>query len=361
MDTYIGIMSGTSMDAIDVVAACFDDGLKIISKFSHEIPPGVKQRLLSVTPQTSIHDISELDCVMGRLFADSANKLIETHNNDSYPIKAIGCHGQTIYHNPIGATPNTIQIGDPNIITANTGYPVVADFRRKDMAFGGQGAPLVPAFHQHIFSSKEENRIALNIGGIANISLLPADGKTRGYDTGPGNTLMDLWIKKHLDKDYDKDGEWAANGTVIPLLLNEMLDTAYFQMTPPKSTGKELFNLEWLDKFVSGKEYAPQDVQTTLNQLTATTIADSILRDMPACSQLILCGGGAYNKLLEKNITTLLPNIKVVSSSEFGIKPELIEAAAFAWLARQRFLKEPGNLASVTGARTDTVLGAVYI
>ena len=361
MDAYLGIMSGTSMDAIDVVAACFDGKLKIISSYSHPIPPGVKQRLLSVTPQTSIHDISELDCIMGRLFADSANQLIKSHDHVNYPIKAIGCHGQTIYHNPIGANTNTIQIGDPNIIAAQTGFSVVADFRRKDMALGGQGAPLVPAFHNYLFSSSQTNRIILNIGGIANVSLLPTTGAIKGYDTGPGNTLMDLWIKKHHDKDYDAGGDWARSGQVLPKLLNEMLEAPYFQITPPKSTGKELFNEAWLDGFFVDKKYAAEDIQATLNILTATTIADSILRDMPDCTELVVCGGGGYNTLLMENLAGLLPNTKISSSAEYGIAPELVEASAFAWLARQRILELPGNIPSVTGASSETVLGAVYV
>ena len=349
------------MDAIDVVAASFDGGLQIVSSYSHAIPPGVKHRLQAITPQTSIHEISELDCVMGRLFADAANELIASHDNESFPINAIGCHGQTVYHNPVGATTNSIQIGDPNIITASTGYPVIADFRRKDMAIGGQGAPLVPAFHNFLFSSPDENIAAVNIGGIANISLLSSAGEVKGYDTGPGNTLMDLWIKKHLGKEYDANGDWAASGNVIPKLLEDMLETPYFHMSSPKSTGKELFNFEWLNHYISDKEYAAQDVQATLNQLTATTIADSVLKDMPNCTKLILCGGGANNHLLANNIASFLSNTVVVSSSEFGIKPEHIEATAFAWLARQRILKLPGSLASVTGAKADAVLGAVYI
>ena len=354
------------MDAIDVVAACFDNKLQIISKYSHDIPPGVKQRLLAITPETSIHDISELDCIMGRLFADSANQLINTHDHESYPIKAIGCHGQTVYHNPYGANTNTIQIGDPNTIAANTGFPVVADFRRKDMALGGQGAPLVPAFHSFAFSCAEKNRVAVNIGGIANVSLLPAAGlidkeEIKGYDTGPGNTLMDLWIKKNQGSEYDTNGNWAKGGKVIQELLNQMLDAPYFQLTPPKSTGKELFNIEWLEKYISGKQFSAEDIQATLNMLTATTIADCILRDMPECDELIACGGGAFNTHLIENIHALLPEIKVISSANLGITPELVEATAFAWLAKQRILGLSGNLPSVTGASGATVLGAVYI
>ncbi len=349
------------MDAIDVVAACFDDKLKIISNYSHAIPPNIKQHLLAVTPHTSIQNISELDCIMGKLFSEAANKLIKTHNQDLYPIKAIGSHGQTIYHNPVGTNTNTIQIGDPNIIAAKTGFPVIADFRRKDMALGGQGAPLVPAFHNYIFSSPNENIIALNIGGIANISLLPAEGDIKGYDTGPGNTLMDLWIKTNHEQDYDSNGDWAKSGKVIQELLNAMLNEPYFQMLSPKSTGKELFNEAWLKQFIFGKKYAANDIQATLNMLTATTITDCILKEMQDCSKLIVCGGGAYNKHLMENIAAILPKTTVISSTDFGIAPEHIEAAAFAWLARQRILELPGNVPSVTGAINETVLGAIYI
>lgn len=360
MDIYIGIMSGTSMDAIDVVAASFQDKFQIISNYSCAIPPGIRQRLLDLTPQSPIHEIAELDHIMGMLFSDCANELIAHNNHERYSIKAIGCHGQTVYHNPNGALTNSIQIGDPNIIAAKTGYPVVADFRRKDMALGGQGAPLVPAFHANIFSSPDHNRVAVNIGGIANISLLPKDGIVTGYDTGPGNTLMDLWTKKHLGNDYDKSGQWASTGDMIASLLYDMLNAPYFKMNSPKSTGKELFNENWLLHYLDNKEYTADDVQATLNMLTATTIADAIKEDMPNCDEIILCGGGAYNNFLVENITQLLPQVTIMTSDAYGISPQLIEATAFAWLARQRVLLKPGSLSSVTGARENAILGAIY-
>lgn len=360
MDIYLGIMSGTSMDAIDIVAASFEDKFQIISHQSCPFPPGIRQRLLNLTPQSTIHEIAELDHIMGMLFSDCANDLIAHSDNEKHVVKAIGCHGQTIYHNPNGALTNSIQIGDPNIITAKTGYPVVADFRRKDMALGGQGAPLVPAFHANIFSSTDHNRVAVNIGGIANISLLPTIGLVKGYDTGPGNTLMDLWINKHLGKDYDKGGQWARTGNVIEPLLFDMLSAPYFKTKPPKSTGKELFNENWLLHYLDNTGYSTKDVQATLNMLTATTIANAIKNDMPNCNEVILCGGGAYNELLSANISRLLPQAKVDKSDGYGIDPKLIEAAAFAWFARQRVLLKPGSLASVTGARENTIIGAIY-
>jgi len=279
-------------------------------------------------------------------------------------IIAIGSHGQTIRHRPPGSPEGTftLQIGDPNLIAELTGINTVADFRRRDMAAGGQGAPLVPAFHRAIFHSPNKNRVIVNIGGMANITWLPAQGPVIGFDTGPGNVLMDTWIAEHLGKSYDQDGAWATSGQVCTTLLAELLAEPYFKMLAPKSTGRENFNRSWLEDHLRRLVSTPAlgDIQATLLELSAITIADSIkgLDQIP--KEVFVCGGGAYNTALMQRLARLMPQDSVASTAALGVDPQWIEAMAFAWLAQQTLNHRPGNLREVTGATREVILGGVY-
>jgi anhydro-N-acetylmuramic acid kinase len=277
-------------------------------------------------------------------------------------VKAIGSHGLTVRHQASGAYPFSLQIGDPNRIAHITGITTVADFRRRDVAAGGQGAPLVPVFHAAAFRSAEENRVVLNLGGIANITVLPADPASPviGFDAGPGNGLLDFWMQRHKGQNYDTGGAWAARGRVIPDLLRALRDEPYFSLPPPKSTGKELFNPSWLGGKI--RDFAatePVDVQATLAELTALSVAEAIGQYASETRRLLVCGGGTHNADLLGRLR-LLVGCPVESTEKFGIAPDWVEAMAFAWLARQTLLGQPGNLMEVTGANTPVVLGGIY-
>ena len=275
-------------------------------------------------------------------------------------IVAIGCHGQTVWHEPTGAAPHTLQIGDNNQIVARTGITVVGDFRRRDIALGGQGAPLVPAFHQALLAHPTERRMVLNIGGIANLSLLIPGQPVRGYDTGPGNMLMDAWIWRQCGKPYDKDAQWASEGKVIIPLLQNMLSDPYFSAPAPKSTGREYFNYGWIERHLSAfPGLAPRDIQATLAELTAVTISEQVLLS-GGCERLMVCGGGSRNPLLMARLAGLLPGTEVTSTDEAGISGDDMEALAFAWLAWRTLAGLPGNLPSVTGATESSILGAIF-
>jgi anhydro-N-acetylmuramic acid kinase len=298
---------------------------------------------------------------MGTFFADCALDLIAHARVERDAVRAIGHHGQTIFHEPTGKEPFTMQIGDPNVVAANTGICTVADFRRLDMALGGQGAPLVPAFHAWCFGVPEESRAVVNIGGIANITALQPNHAATGFDTGPGNTLLDLWVRRHRGENFDRNGAWAASGKVSEALLADLLKEPYFSVPPPKSTGRELFNMPWLDARLSRHSAAaPADVQATLAELTAATIVTGVERALRECRRLIVCGGGAHNADLMARLRRL-SGIGVDTTAAFGIAPDWVEGAAFAWLARARLRNEPGNVPSVTGARRLATLGGVYL
>lgn len=368
---YIGLMSGTSADAVDVVLVDFvEDRLKLLASHSVPLPLELRTKIhLLATPgcnstQNQIDQLGELDQQLAELFASAINDLLKKSTLNRSTIIAIGSHGQTIRHRPPHTSlhPFTIQIGDPNVIAQRTKITTIADFRRRDMAAGGQGAPLVPAFHCALFHNSEVDRVVVNIGGMANITCLPAIGSATGFDTGPGNVLMDAWILKNHNKNYDTNGDWAASGQVNNELLSQLLKHPFFTILPPKSTGREDFNLEWLESQI--QKITPQlsaaDIQATITELTTVTISTSIRAFSQNHSEVFVCGGGAYNTHLMNKLQQQLPNSVVASTANLGIAPEWIEAIAFAWLAKQTMNRQKGNLSAVTGAKEEVILGGVY-
>lgn len=356
-------MSGTSMDGIDAVLVSFHgQNVRLLSSHTKPYPDAIRHRLLAASQnQAQPDEMGELDTLTGALFAEAANAVIAKAGLEPSSIRAIGSHGQTIRHQPSGSTPFTVQIGNPAVISEATGITTVADFRRRDMAAGGQGAPLVPAFHKAFFSSATEDRCILNLGGIANITWLPADASqpVTGFDTGPANALMDAWCLDQTGRPFDSDGHWAREGAVDEDLLGDMLSDAYFLRPPPKSTGKERFNLDWVKTQVSRHpETSAEDIQRTLLQLTVASIA----RQLPAQKglRLYVCGGGARNPVLMEQLARALPETRLTLTSELGLDPQLVEPVAFAWLARQTLEGKAGNLSDVTGAAGPRILGAVY-
>jgi anhydro-N-acetylmuramic acid kinase len=366
-ELYIGLMSGTSMDGVDAVVAEFGkEGMHLHGSHSEPMPAAIRHGLIELTQPgpNEIDRMGELDVQVGQLFAQAALKLLDKAGLKPADIQGIGSHGQTIRHRPQVRSPFSLQIGDPNTIAETTGLTVVADFRRRDMAAGGQGAPLVPAFHQYLFHSEGLDRVIVNLGGIANISVLRRDLKAPvyGFDTGPANGLMDAWHQRHLGQAYDEDGHWAASGTVDASLLARLLAHPFFALPAPKSTGREDFHLEWLlaQLQAHGQNLPPADVQATLLELTAQSLATAIHGQGLNEGELILCGGGAYNKALWQRLDAVLPGFQQRSSADFGLAPTWVEASAFAWLACRTLQGLPGNLPSVTGARGPRILGGVY-
>lgn len=362
MGYFIGLMSGTSMDAVDAALVEFSDtGLKLAATHTQPFPQQTRQQLEQFVTSTvhEIHQFGELDAAMGHLFAEAVLQLLAKCTSPG-KVLAIGSHGQTLFHAPRHRTPFTLQIGDPNIIAERTGITTIADFRRRDMAAGGQGAPLVPAFHNAMFRAPGRNRVVLNIGGIANITVLAADPQhpVRGFDTGPGNTLMDSWTLRHLNQPLDRDGRWAATGRVNQKLLARLLNEPFFAAPPPKSSGRELFNLRWLEQ--AGLEDSPENIQATLAQLTIESIARAIENHAGSTEELFVCGGGAYNPVLMTGLRQRLNGIVVRSTETLGLNPSWVEATAFAWLAKQTLEGKPGNLPEATGARHPVILGAIY-
>ena len=371
-DIYLGLMSGTSLDAVDALAIdlspkAIDRQERVLGHHALAIPESLKAQVIALSTETedSLRNCLELDVEIGHMFADCALELIRQMGLKNSQITAIGSHGQTIRHNPPNSLSNpssrihySQQIGDPNVIAERTGIEVVADFRRRDIAAGGQAAPLAPAFHAHWFGEFEQRKVAVNIGGMANISLLESDRCTAGFDSGPGNALMDYWCQKHTDQPMDRDGALASEGKVDDQLLHRLLSADYFSHPIPKSTGRELFNAQWLEDRLT-KHASVVDVQATLLELTARSITDAIGQAAPVCSEIILCGGGVYNRALFNRIQELT-TADVVSCAEYGLKPEQVEAAAFAWLAKKRLVDEPGNAPAATGAKGYRILGAIY-
>ena len=362
---YLGLMSGTSADAVDLVLVDFaNDKINLTSSHSVSLSSCIRQQIhaLAAPSDNEIDRLGELDQQLAEVFACSINQLIKKSQLSPSEVIAIGSHGQTIRHRPPGSVTNpfTLQIGDPNVIAERTGITTVADFRRRDMAAGGQGAPLVPAFHQAVFHSSAIDRVVVNIGGMANITWLPKSGKTLGFDTGPGNVLMDAWILKNLGKSYDANGDWAASGAADKYLLARLLNHPFLKQTAPKSTGREAFNLAWLEAELVTLQIAPKDVQATLLALTAKSIANDIVQLTSASCEVFVCGGGAYNIKLMAELQSRLPQAKLASTAAFGIAPEWVEAMAFAWLAKQTIERKNGNLSAVTGAIREVILGGVY-
>ena len=367
---YIGLMSGTSVDAVDAVLLAVA-GNRVAVKGHHCQPVPEKLRAdiqtLSHSGADNIDLLGVTDNRIATLFADAALALMAQQELTAGAITAIGSHGQTIRHRPGQAGQFTVQIGDPSTIAALTGVTTVADFRRKDMALGGQGAPLVPAFHQHIFRHPDRNRAIINIGGIANITWLPSQHSPQpvlGFDTGPGNCLMDSWTRHKQGKPFDKDGLWAASGSADSQLLEQLLSEPYLQRAPPKSTGKELFNLEFLSKILADnrRDLKPQDIQATLCEFTVATIVGGLqlIPEDTRAAEIYLCGGGALNPYLVQRLRDKLPHEQLSTTAAMGIDPMHVEAAAFAWLAHQALHKLPGNIPAVTGASREAVLGGIY-
>lgn len=358
-------MSGTSMDGIDATLADFSTSPpRIIKHHSIHFPKTLKSNILTLC-QPSDNELSlmcDVDHQLGHLYAQCVNELLQCSPVSADLVSAIGNHGQTIRHYPNNQHPYTLQIGDPNILAWNTGITTVADFRRKDIAAHGQGAPLVPAFHHAVFSNTSEDRVILNIGGMANVSILSKTGDFTGFDTGPGNVLMDAWVQKHQNTAFDHNGDWANTGEIIPALLERLLKDPFFTLPPPKSTGRELFNQSWLDKHLSTlPTLEPVDVQATLCELTATTIASAIQEHAAQNTHVFVCGGGAYNLCLMNRIRETLTHCTVDSTDALDVNPQQVESLAFAWLAKQTLEKKPGNDPKTTGADAPVILGGIYL
>jgi len=365
-ELYIGLMSGTSLDGIDAALVEFKDNQVQLIAFEYQpFPDAIKNQLEQISDANAmvfLQDYGAMDTRMGLLFAQIIETLLAKASIPATAIRAVGSHGQTIYHEPNTDLPFSLQIGDPNIIAEKTGITTIADFRRRDIAAGGQGAPLVPAFHQAVFSHETEHRCVVNIGGIANITILPPVSQSTaviGFDTGMGNVLMDQWIQKHQSLNYDQQGNWAKSGEINYELVEYLKKDPYFQADPAKSTGKEYFSLPWIYQNINVTNYRAEDIQASLCYLTATTITDAIKKYAPATERVLICGGGIHNdyllQLIEQNLSC------PVSSTElYGIHPDHVEAIAFAWLAKQTLTNLTGNLKEVTGAKHNVILGGIY-
>ncbi len=362
---YIGLMSGTSADAIDAVLVALpaNGPLKLLASHSHPIPERTKKTIHSlVLPgPNEIDRLGALHTELGELFSAAALAVLRAGKLTAKDVRAIGSHGQTVRHRPTGTFPFSLQVGNPSVIAERTGITTVADFRARDIAAGGQGAPLVPAFHQYLFHSRERSRAIVNIGGIANVTYLPADDAqpVLGFDTGPGNTLLDAWARQHLGKTHDENGQWAGGGRPADALLEKLLADPYFTALPPKSTGREYFHAGWLTQRVPAG-LRPQDVQATLAELTARSIADAIRRFLPVCDEVFVCGGGAHNRDLMERLRARLKPLPLATTDALGLAPDWVEATAFAWLAHRTLEAKPGNLPSVTGAQHPVILGGIY-
>ena len=357
-------MSGTSVDGVDTVLVNFNGRkVQVLSSYSQDFPSDLREDIfnLLVDYSISLDKLGEIDHRLGVIYSECVHKLMKKAGVLAGDVTAIGCHGQTIMHSPKSKYPFSMQIGDGNIIAARTGISTVNDLRRMDIAFGGQGAPLTPAFHREFFYSKSEKRIILNLGGIANITILN-DKPLIGFDTGPANCLLDLWIDKCKGKKFDKNGEWARTGKINKNLLEEFLKEAYFALTSPKSTGRELFNEVWLNEKLSNfKGISDEDIQASLTELTVCSIVDEIIKMAPDTEGVYVCGGGAYNKFLLERLAFHLSSINIKTTEMLGMPVQLVESVAFAWLAKQRIEEVPVNLSQVTGARSNSVLGALYV
>ena len=361
-ELYIGLMSGTSLDAVDAAIVSFESGCTLHASHKIDIPENLRQQILSINTnqETTLSAIGTIDHKLGKLYATTVNELLAQSRIPAEDITAIGNHGQTVYHQPFGDAPFTMQLGDANLIAALTDIDTVADFRRIDMALGGQGAPLTPAFHRYLFEPRNSTTVVLNIGGIANITVIETDGKVSGFDTGPGNILMDAWCKLHTGKTYDHNADWATKGTVSSTLLDKFMTDDYLSKAPPKSTGREHYNLTWLEsKFTDS--LPPQDVQRTLCEFTALSIARQVQHYMKGQDcELLVCGGGVHNPIIMQQLQHHLQEWQVLPTDEYGIPVDYMEAMAFAWLARQRVHNKPGNLPEVTGAMKKVSLGVLY-
>lgn len=366
-ELYLGLMSGTSIDAVDAaLVRCTGQGCELLATLGHPIAPGIRRDIAAISQagDDEIERLGRLDRQLGTLFADAALALLASTRFGTGDIAAIGSHGQTIRHRPPSAgnaPPFTLQIGDPNTIAELTGITTVADFRRRDIAAGGEGAPLAPGFHAAAFAREGHHRAIVNIGGIANVTLLAGARLISGFDTGPGNTLLDHWTQAHRGQAYDRDGQWAAEGQVNAALLEQLRSHPYLARRGPRSTGKEAFNLAWLNSCLQElPALDPRDVQATLAEITADSIASAIMGAATDVAEVYVCGGGARNTDLMRRLDRLLAPRHLDTTAVLGINPEWVEAAAFAWLAWCTMSGLAGNAAAVTGANGNRVLGGIY-
>ena len=359
---YIGLMSGTSLDGIDAVLADLSPSPPLLSHtFYLPYDAALRSQLLDLhyPGHDELHTAAMLGNELARRYAEAVAGLLSESNVGPEEVTAIGCHGQTVRHCPESGRGYTIQLCNGALLAELSGITVVADFRSRDIAAGGQGAPLVPAFHHILFTHPQIHRLVVNIGGICNLTSLPSKGEVIGFDCGPGNMMMDAWCLQHTGKIYDENGSWAKSGRIIHSLLEKLLALPFFSLPPPKSAGRETFNLAWLERCLSGKE-TPADVQATLLQLTVLGIAKPVLDYFPDAAEIYLCGGGARNGMLVDALRAALPGRKVELTDSLGINADWLEAFAFAWLAKQVIQGIPGNLPAVTGAKGARLLGAIY-
>ena len=367
MGLFIGLMSGTSLDGVDGVVAEFDahDAIRVLAHRQDALPEALRATLLRLNSRgdDELHQAALAANALVRAYARVVDDLLQHCGLESSEVRAIGAHGQTVRHRPqeFDGTGYTLQLMNGALLAETCGIDVVCDLRSRDVAAGGQGAPLVPALHAALFAVPDEDVAVLNLGGIGNLTLLPATGAVRGFDCGPGNALLDLWCRRHLGQPYDEGGRWAATGQVDAALLRTLLCEPFLERAPPKSTGRDLFNAAWLDQALqSAPGAAPVDVQATLAEFSARAATDALRRQLPSARRLLVCGGGAYNTHLMQRLAACLPRCLVSSSDSAGVPPLQVEALAFAWLAQAFVARQPGNLAAVTGARGPRVLGALY-
>jgi anhydro-N-acetylmuramic acid kinase len=358
MQYFVGLMSGTSLDGVDAALLAFDgDTCSVAATFYLPYPDSLKHDLLALHAPGAgeLEKCQHLGIRLAKLYAQAIHALL--NQVPTTRVVAIGCHGQTIRHRPEHGF--SIQLNNPALLAELTGITVVADFRSRDIAAGGQGAPLVPAFHRAVFGHPVAHRVIVNIGGISNLTNLPPRGSVTGFDCGPGNILMDAWCQRHLGLPFDRNGDWAKTGQIIPALLETMLEHPFFHLPPPKSTGRDIFNMAWLESLVTPGQ-ASEDIQATLLELSARSIKNAIRQHCGRVDEIYLCGGGARNETLRMRLQRLLGEIPVFLSDSLGIPVDWVEAAAFAWLAKQTLENQPGNLPTVTGASGPRVLGAIY-
>lgn len=364
---YIGLMSGTSLDGVDGVLADFSIPAhpRVLAHAFAPMPAALASELLALNSPgpDELRRAALAANALTRLYAHVVQDLLQSSGLTAQAIAAVGAHGQTVRHQPLqhDGTGYTLQLNNPALLAELTGLDVVADFRSRDVAAGGQGAPLVPAFHQGLFGRSDHTVAVLNIGGISNLSVLHPDGRVQGWDCGPGNALMDHWCLQHTRQPFDRDGAWAASGTVLPDLLNRLLQEDYLHQAPPKSTGRDLFNPLWLQAHLSHcADLSAVDVQATLTAFTAHACLNDVRQHAVHARQLIVCGGGALNLHLMQSLQQGLPGVEVISSEAMGLPPLQVEATAFAWLAYKCMQRETASLPSVTGAQGARVLGAIY-
>ena len=360
---FLGLISGTSVDGIDAALVVFDPAPRLLFGRTYPLPPDLAAEVLRLSQaeaRISLDEVGRLDTRLGQALARAARQALADSGLAGSRVLAIGSHGQTLRHDPRGAAPFTQQLGDASVIAEATGITTVADFRRRDVAAGGQGAPLMPAFHAAVMHSPQEDRAILNLGGIANLTLLPRTGSVRGFDTGPANGLMDAWCARHRGEPFDRGAAFARSGRVDDALLARLMAEPWFTLPPPKSTGRDQFQLQWLQARMGEAEPAPADVQATLCELSAASVAQALQATQPGTRRLLVCGGGVHNPLLMERLAARLPGLAVASTASLGLDPDFIEAAGFAWLARETLAGRPGNLPAVTGARGPRVLGAIH-